>query len=167
MAQIKLLTQGSLLHHEGRYTIGYAISNNDFELMENALISAVGILNNHPSTAANLSATALIKGFLDSFDAFKIWKNQQLKAIETRPIPSNVFLELPSSECSINLGTEIDNNKPSQMIYFELSDVKDIANSLRVAYNLVNDLNEFELITHVAALLEIFDSFANKYTSSK
>lgn len=162
MARIKLLTQGSVLQHEGNYTIGYAISNKDFELMENSLISAVGILNNHPPTAPVLSALAMIKGFLESLDAFKIWKNQQLKAIETKPIPSNVFLQLPVNECTITLGTEIDDNKPSQMIYFEILDVKDIANALKMAYELVSDLDEFDSVTHVAALLEIFESFIAK-----
>ncbi|MBV5343315.1 hypothetical protein JZU68_06790 [bacterium] len=63
MPRFKLLTQGSVLQHESGFTIGYAISNKDFELMENSLISAVGILNNHPPTAPVLSALAMIKGF--------------------------------------------------------------------------------------------------------
>lgn len=159
MPRIKLLQQGSVLQHAGDYTIGYAISNNDFELMENALISAVGVLTNHPATATNLSAIAMIKGFLESLDVFKMWKIQQLKAVDTIPIPSNVFLELPADECIITLGTKTDDDKPSQIIEFTILDVKDLAKSLRLAYELVDDLEEFELVAHVSGLLEIFEEF--------
>ena len=163
MPRINLLQQGSVLQHTGEYTIGYAISNNDFELMENALISAENIINNHVGTADNLSARAMLKGFAESLDSFKTWKNQQLKAVDTKPIPSNVFLELPNNECTITLGTEIDDNKPSQMIYFDILDVKDLAKSLRIAYELVVDLDEFDSVNQVDALLEIFEGFISNY----
>jgi len=159
MPRIELLQQGSVLQHTGEYTIGYAISNNDFELMENSLISAESIINNHAGTADNLSAKAMIKGFAESLDSFKTWKNKYLKDLDTVPIPSNVFLELPTNECTITLGTKTDDDKPSQILELEILDIKDIAKALRVAYELVTDIDEFDQSTHVAALLEIFESF--------
>jgi len=163
MPRIKLLTQGSVLQHEGEYTIGFALSNNDFILLENALISAENIINNHPSIEAHLSARAMIKGFSESLDSFKTWKNQFLKGMDTVPVPSNMFLELPNSGCTITLGTKIDDDKPSQILEFEIRDVKDMAKALRIAYNLVVDLDEFDKVTHVAGLLEVFEGFISTY----
>jgi len=164
MPRIELLQQGSVLQqHTGKYTIGYAISNNDFDLMENAFISAENIINNHVGTADNLSARAMLKGFLETLDAFKTWKNQFLKSIDTSSFPSNSFLELPNNECTITLVTKIDDDKPSQILEFEMLDVRDLAKSLRIAYELVTDLDEFDTVTHVAGLLEIFESFIATY----
>lgn len=165
MPQIKLLQQGSILQHTGDYTIGYAISNNDFELMENSFISAEYILNSHPPTADNLSARAMIKGLLESFDSFKTWKKQHVKSLDTVPVPSNVFLNLPNNECMITLETPTDPDKPSQIIEFEILDVIDIAKSLRVAYELVTDMEEFEQVSHIVALLEIFEGFISSCNS--
>ena len=168
MPRINLLTQGSLLQHEGNYTIGYALSNNDFVLVENAVICAENIINSHPPTAPNFSAVDMLKGFLVSLDAFKTWKIMYLQDLDTKqnPIPSNIFLRLPVYECAMTLGTMVDDNKPSQMIELELLDVQDIAKSLRIAYELGVNVDSFESVSQVWALLEVFEGFLSTYDNS-
>lgn len=162
MARINLLQQASVLKHDGEYTIGYAISNNDFIKLENCLISADGVLSDEDANETNLNARATIKRLLESLDKFKMWKNEELKKqseLGKLDVPSSLFLTLPNAECMVDLRTKTDDDKPSQILQFTLAELKGIAKALRISYEIVTDFDKFSLMNNMTGLLESFESF--------
>jgi hypothetical protein len=159
MARIKLLQQASVLNHEGDYTIGLAISNNDLILLENGLVSAIGILSNYAPNETNLNARLAIQGFAESLSQYKTWKENYLKSSGFNPIPSNLFLTLPDSECTLQLGIKTDDNIPSQIILLSLQEVEETASALRFTYDLVDDIELMGATHCMSGVLEIFEGF--------
>ena len=93
MARIQLMQQSAVFQNEAKYEIGLAISNNDLINLENGLINASGILLNYNPNETNLNARAVLKGFLENIDQYKIWKEIYLKENNFNPIPSSMFLK--------------------------------------------------------------------------
>lgn len=167
MARIQLMQQSAVFQNEAKYEIGLAISNNDLINLENGLINASGILLNYNPNETNLNARAVLKGFLENIDQYKIWKEIYLKENNFNPIPSSMFLKLPDNECNIQLGIKTDNEKPSQMMLFSIDEVKYIASALRLAYDLADDYNLMDAINSFSGLLEGFESFINAVENGK
>lgn len=167
MARIKLLNQVALLEHQGDYTIGLAISNNDMIKLENSFINADFILSNYDPNETNLNARVILKGLLEGLDNYKMWKNKYLAENIVNPIPSSIFLVLPTEDCNVNLGIKTNDDLPSQMMYFSIEEVNETAKSLRRAYDLADNYDLMDAINGMSGLLESFESFITAMNENK
>ena len=89
-----------------------------------------------------------------------------LKENKFNPIPSSMFLKLPNNECTMQLGINTDDQQPSQMLLFSIDEVKCIASTLKLAYELADTYELMDAINSMSGVLDGFESFIDAYDKS-